>query len=119
MPTTDGYPTEKELRRIKEWPYTDLLGWFTCIKSCWWAADWGWTEGVVKEAGRVSRRYQISTGGWSGNESIINAMHANHWAWFFSWLSSRRGGHFSFEHPAEYASLVRAGIADPAVKEGK
>lgn len=98
----DGYPTEEELKRITEWPYTDFLGWFAFIKSCWWAADWGWSERDVKEEPRqLTHRYHISTGGWSGNESIIQAMHDNRWAWGFSWLSSRRGGHFEFEHPGK------------------
>lgn len=103
MSDDERYPTEEELKKIKAWSSTDLVGWFAFIKSCWWAADWGWHEQETTDrllARTMVRRYDISTGGWSGNESIIGAMHANaDWCWFFSWVSSRRGGHYSFEHP--------------------
>ena len=105
MPDADGYPTDEEIEKIKAWPMIDLPGWFAFIKSCWWAADWGWTERETEDRllGRDRvRRYDISTGGWSGNEAVIDAMEANKdWCWFFSWVSSRRGGHYSFEHPVK------------------
>ena len=89
MPDADGYPTDEELAKIRDWPYTDPAGWFEFIKSCWWAADWGW-----KQKGDI---YHISTAGWSGNEQIIEeAMMANRVLWAFTWEESRRGGHYKF-----------------------
>jgi len=88
MPDRDGYPTDDELEAVRKWDWKDLEGWFEYIKSIWWAANWGFTE--------TKRRYYISTGGWSGNESIIKAMTEN-FAWDMVWLNTRRGGHYTFE----------------------
>jgi len=86
------YPTEEELRRIEEWPHTDVSGWFSFIRDCWMYSDyWNSTESEVVN-------YMISTGGWSGNESIITAMQNNRILWSSSWVSSRRGGHYVFSH---------------------
>lgn len=40
--------------------------------------------------------WEISTGGWSGNEDIIEAMQDNQVFWSLHWLESRRGGHYKF-----------------------
>lgn len=89
----DGYPTEDALEAIKIWDHRDSLGWFAFIKDIWHLKSWGWTE-VVTDQGR--RAFNISTGGWSGNESIINAMQDN-FLWDLRWVQSRRGGHYIFE----------------------
>lgn len=88
---TDGYPTDEALDKIRDWDYNDINGWFDFIKSIWWAADWGWTV----EYGNLA----ISTGGWSGNEEIIDAMHKNYILWNMSWHEHRRGGHYRFTIP--------------------
>lgn len=91
----DGYPTPEEIERIRNWEakrsneYVNLMHF---IKSCWWAAEWGWQEEETSEA----YKYHISTGGWSGNEEIIMAMAANQMFWLFCWVSTRRGGHYEF-----------------------
>lgn len=96
MPDSDGYPTDEELDRITKWE----AGWIECfafIKSCWWAADWGWTEfDGADDFGRPQRVYMISTGGWSGNESILQAMRSNFILWSLAWKEHRRGGHYIF-----------------------
>lgn len=92
MPDEDGYPTDEELERVRTWDVQDPAGCFDFIKSLWWAPDWGWQE--ESESGR--RRYHLSTGGWSGNESLIDAMQGN-FLWTLTWQSSRRGGHYVFE----------------------
>lgn len=96
----DGYPTEEALTLIEKWHWSDADGWFEFIKSIWWSADWGWSEKEEphdwKEDVIVSRIH-ASTGGWSGNESIIRAMEANTMMWHLNWVQSRRGGHYIFE----------------------
>lgn len=92
MPDQDGYPTEAELDRIRTWPPS--AGWreaFAFIRTCWWAADWGFSE--------QGDAYSLSTGGWSGNEEIITAMMANKLLWTVCWSSVRRGGHYVFQIP--------------------
>lgn len=85
----DGYPTEDALKIIELWPFDDSAGWFDFIKDNWHFADWGWHK--------VDSEYHISTGGWSGNESIIAAMQNNWILWSVCWVQSRKGGHYIFE----------------------
>lgn len=83
---------------IVEWPVEDPEGWFDYVRRCWWASEWGWHEGpAVDDVGRQVYRYDISTGGWSGNESLIRAMKQNRLLWFTTWQMSRRGGHYRFD----------------------
>ena len=84
---SDEYPREEELKTITEWP-SDWPALMAYVKHLWWAADWGWTQ---KE-----ERYNISTGGWSGNESLISAMAQNFVFWAACWENHRRGGHYTF-----------------------
>lgn len=111
----DGYPTDDELAQISAWPYTDPLGWFAFIRSCWHMAEWGWTEYDGRDRGHAERVFQISTGGWSGNESIIDAMRAGEakCCWYFFWYASRRGGHYEFRVPAALSAPARS-VAPPS-----
>lgn len=96
----DGYPTEVALWCVENWPWDDPKGWFWFLRSIWWNAEWGWSEGNLPhewEPDTMVYTYKISTGGWSGNESIIHAMESNHMLWGFTWVQSRRGGHYIFE----------------------
>ncbi len=86
----EGYPTEAALARIRQWPYTDIYGMLTFVRSLWEYADAGyWTE-------ERPDRVLASTAGWSGNESLIEAMKDNLGFWLLCWESSRRGGHYEF-----------------------
>jgi hypothetical protein len=87
-----GYPSKAQLKRIATWPIEDFKGWMAFIKTVWAYADWGWHE--------QDGLYQISTAGWSGNESIIRAMEKNP-LWILGWQQSRRGGHYELRDPWE------------------
>jgi hypothetical protein len=90
----DGYPTDEVLNIITKWDYAQ--GWrelFELVESIWWGADWGFR---VEET-ETHMTYDISTGGWSGNESIIRALQENYFCWHSTWQQSRRGGHHLFE----------------------
>ena len=98
----DGYPTDEALEAIELWDWENhdgSKGWFDFIASIWHLKSWGWWEGECEHKdGRKYYGYAISTGGWSGNESIIRAMEDNkHSLWWLNWVSSRRGGHYEFE----------------------
>lgn len=95
----EGYPEEAELAKIRGWDHRDPRGLMDYVRERWHMADWGWKqEDKVKPEARLlgERWYHISTGGWSGNESIVEAMQENQLFWTLSWYSSRRGGHYEF-----------------------
>lgn len=96
----DGYPTDDALELIEKWHFNDAKGLFNFIHSIWHLASWGWKEGEEPHElfdGDKVYRYNISTAGWSGNESIIKALQANYMMWHVCWVQSRRGGHYIFE----------------------
>jgi hypothetical protein len=104
----NGYPDPEELESIRTWPagygptgnraHRDLMEY---VKGLWMYADANyWTDkGVAPHSLRSydRRSYSISTGGWSGNEDIIQAMESNIMFWATCWVSSKRGGHYEFE----------------------
>lgn len=103
----DGYPTDEALDIIREWTFQmsdrEL---FDFIKSFWWMPEFGWKEceAIDELTGDTNHCYYLSTGGWSGNESIIEAMQENKWMfWHLHWVQSRRGGHYIFELRKEEA----------------
>lgn len=85
----DGYPEESELEKIKNWPYEDRAGIIDFVESIWQSPDFGFR--------RDSGELKPSTGGWSGNEDIIEAMNSNIMFWAMCWVQSRRGGHYIFD----------------------
>lgn len=88
----DGYPTAGMLSKIATWPggkHPDWSDFFAYIKAAWAYAE----AGYWKEKDGV---YELSTAGWSGNESIIDAMEKNFVFWPLMWHSSTRGGHYIF-----------------------
>ena len=96
----DGYPTDAALDIVELWHWTDAKGWFKFIESLWHLKSFGWTEGEAPhdyDKDEIVYLYEISTAGWSGNESIIRAMQENDMMWELNWVQSRRGGHYIFE----------------------
>ena len=101
----DGYPDVQTLTYISEWEpgykHTGFIELMAFIKPIWRYSDIGYWEEEIREslAHNVEKVhwYQISTGGWSGNESIIKALKET--PGFFlccheSWL---HGGHYVFK----------------------
>ena len=86
----DGYPTEVLLEKIRTWKECNDTSLFQFIRPAWKYAE----SGYWQESGE---EFQISTGGWSGNESIIETMEANFIFWAMWWKSTERGGHYVFE----------------------
>lgn len=83
----DGYPNEAALQRIRDWPHTDFGGLVEFVIFLW---------RYPIEAPGDDGEWQISTSGWSGNESIVAALEENRMFWALCWQSSRRGGHYEF-----------------------
>jgi hypothetical protein len=89
---SDGYPTEETLECIRDWSYNDFKG---LMKYCQEA--WRYEEYFKEFDTEIGFLYDVHTGGWSGNESIIGAMHDNTMFWMLCWEQSRRGGHYIFK----------------------
>jgi hypothetical protein len=83
----DGYPTDEDLKIVQNWEPTDFHGLAIFLTKAWIYKDYINLNGSVLE---------ISTGGWSGHEELINAIPAM-WKYFHFW-SNRRGGHYVFTY---------------------
>lgn len=95
----DGYPTQQALDKITAWPQEDAVGCFKFIECLWYYHTWGWRMEIIPHPYREGKKaieYKLSTAGWSGNEAIARALEANTWLWHFTWVQSRRGGHYIF-----------------------
>lgn len=90
-PTFDagGYPTETTLEAIRKWPYVDFKGLIRFVTEAW---D---TAGAVYSD---EEYLTLATGGWSGNESIVDALRVNDMFWVLCWVSSYRGGRHEFDN---------------------
>ena len=81
----DGYPTDEELKTIKEWDPFDFEGLAEYCHKLWIYEDYTEWDGKV---------WYASTGGWSGHEEIISSLPPL-WKSMFEDLR-RRGGHYIF-----------------------
>jgi hypothetical protein len=102
-----GYPHPAALRLIENWHHEYKVDWFDFIHSMWYAADWGWKSEVVPHRfreGKSVMEFEVSTAGWSGNESIIKAMQKNGMLWWMVHYQTTRGGHYIFELEIEDVS---------------
>jgi hypothetical protein len=88
----DGiYPNLELLNRIKEY---DILKEGPCGLIILIEENWQWRHLIRWHP--KTRILQISTGGWSGHEDIMQALKEN-WLFFpLYWRTSRVGGHYTF-----------------------
>ena len=93
----EGYPTEEALAKIREWPY-EKQGWrrelMYFVWDLWAYPGFGWHPHAD------GNRFQISTAGWSGNESLIAAMEDNRPFWWTAFIAERAGGHYWLKIPS-------------------
>lgn len=88
------YPTEEALLKIKEW---DILKWDSLLELLEFIKDeWSYPDYFVL-TGKNVLRLELHTGGWSGNEDIIEALMNNSLFWILYWVKSKRGGHYYFK----------------------
>lgn len=98
--TDDGdYPSDEDIQRIKDWPFEDVMGLIWFVQSIWHWDDYAKLNGD---------KFALHTGGWSGNEDIVDALMGTMF-WMLCWESSRRGGHFYFEIPKFITEKARDG----------
>lgn len=107
----DGYPTDETLERIKTWDVIPGGTSFDFEAAMDFAGRaWSYPDYWRKDAAFLSDEYAdekpqlqyvFSTGGWSGNESIIAAIEANLMLQSLGAWSWRRGGHYEYRFPIE------------------
>lgn len=96
----DGYPTEEALDLVKGWGHEDgFVELLETVGQIWKYPDYFECKGPGQ--------YEISTGGWSGNEDLIEALQGNAMFWLCCWVQSTRGGHYIFEVPEELRKLPK------------
>ena len=108
MPDKDGYPTETELKLVKTLghhttPVSELI---EHIQSIWHWEDYVQLRKGVSSLGRKVQILELHTGGWSGNENIIDVLAETDF-WELWWEESRRGGHYKFEIPVAKMKVKR------------
>ena len=91
------YPDSADLHKIEHWkpmkPWSGARPWLPILglMEDAWNMDMGsvrWNDAKTEAT--------FVTGGWSGNEDIIEAMHGNFSARSILWQSSHRGGKFIY-----------------------
>lgn len=95
----DGYPTDAALERIEKWPVEDnVIGLLDFVASLWHWPNCVWKEEKEHEWKKETVTHIcFATGGWSGNESLIDALNAN-FLGNVKWVMSKRGGYHEYEY---------------------
>jgi hypothetical protein len=93
-----GYPTDDYLTFIKDYTYETMpvMQFVNLLSEGWYFGDWGF-ELHRKYKGK--RKLELHTGGWSGNEEIIEAILSNVYLTQFQmrYVEWHTGGHYYFE----------------------
>lgn len=81
---SNSYPTEDDLVHLStssaKQNHREML---ELVRSLWYYPDYVTIDGDT---------YTFKTGGWSGNESLIDALQHNVLFWSFCWEMSAKGG---------------------------
>lgn len=96
----DGYPTDHTLQMITDWSYNDLGGMLRFAELCFDKHYGSWKSitmaNLSHDAPFASQCLRVRTGGWSGNESVVDAMMLNRAFAASHWEMSARGGLYIF-----------------------
>lgn len=90
----DDYPTEETLETIKSWKIDSNKS--ICDLLEFVGEAWAYTFPVETGGENRDAWLRVATGGWSGNESLIEALQSNYLFWALCWLESQRGGSHKF-----------------------
>lgn len=94
----EGYPTQEYLNFIKNYhpEKISIKTFVETISKGWNHRDWGFKLGRKYKG---IRKLELHTGGWSGNEDVIEAIIENIYLTHFSmkYKMWRTGGHYYFE----------------------
>ena len=93
MLDADNYPDEASLKQIREY---DLLEQpFSGLLQLLWE-NTNWADRQIFMRGKHVIHLTYSTGGWSGNENVVDALRANILFWGLCWERTDAGGHYYF-----------------------
>jgi hypothetical protein len=94
----EGYPTDEFLQFIAEykWDVMPIMDFVNVLQDGWYFGDWGFK---LSRKYKGIRKLQLHTGGWSGNETTINAILSNIYLthYLMRYVEWNMGGHYSFE----------------------
>ena len=107
-PTFDsgGYPTQETLDEIAQWPIE--RGYRKLLEFASRAFHSHYHLGYLDPGRSILPAYWqeedeetwvAATGGWSGNEDVISALHRNTGFWLSCWRVSVAGGYYEFGLP--------------------
>ncbi len=102
---SDEYPTSEQLDRVEKWPVSDVTGLIEYVRGIWWMPDWGF---MLK--GKRVLYLQLHTGGWSGNEDIMESLTHNYIFWSLCWRKHTAGGHYWFRINLHQFQVVGAAV---------
>jgi hypothetical protein len=99
MAYNSEYHTEKELKEIQNWDIKDAHNLVKRLRDMWeyknyFIENWG-LDRIHKK--KPVLLLELHTGGWSGNEDIIEALQRHKLFWLMWWCKEERGGHYYFE----------------------
>lgn len=96
MPDFNGYPLEEELKFIEEYDVikNGPIGLIDHLKEIW---HWDDYISFDEKTGIL----ELHTGGWSGNEILIQVLEKTFF-WYFYWIENKRGGHYKFLIPKRF-----------------
>jgi len=89
----DNYPDKASLKAIEKWDILEqgVQGLLDLVEENTHFGDWSFD---IK--GKHILRLEYHTGGWSGNEDVIDALQKNTLFFPMFWKKSEAGGHYYF-----------------------
>ena len=91
----NDYPTRAQLKAIRTGTGTFRDLWLL-VTELWHWPEWGVKQGAIGDIDYL----ELHTGGWSGNEAIMDAIEKSKSLFFFFYHTKwERGGHYYFEVP--------------------
>jgi hypothetical protein len=97
---SEGYPTDEWLEFLRQYTPDDSLPIMDFVQNVlidgWWMPAWGFK---LKRKYKGVRKLELHTGGWSGNEEIINVLVRNFYLTQFAmkYVKWTTGGHYYFK----------------------